>query len=490
MQDRENFDSQTVSFSIVMNLDRVIASRLRVSMKQENRTNNGLEELGTESVGRLLWKYIVPAIVGLITYALYNIVDRIFIGQFQGQTGLSALTIVYPALMIYFSSALLIGGGGSALISVRLGENNGREASRILGNAITMGLIISSAISVFGLLFVKETLLLLGANNEMLPYARDYYRILLLGIPFMALGFALTFTIRAEGKPRLAVYLMLVSSITNIILDPVFIIGFGMGVKGAAWATFIAEATAFFLAVRYYAAGKSILRIRTDDFVPRLNLCKQIFLLGLPACITDMMMGLQSLLMNLQLVKHGGTVAVASMGIIFAVYTMAQMPMFAIADGFQPILGYNYGAGNSARVRRTVLMVMLMIFGISILPIVPVVFRPDLFGRIFTSDAEVLLVATKGLRYFMFGLPFFGVFFCGTRYFQSIEKAGFANLISFSKPFVFFIPVLYISAWAWGLDGIWLAEPISLFLGSLLVSVLYFNTPSQKATGLPQDSIV
>jgi putative MATE family efflux protein len=386
--------------------------------------------------------------------------------------------------MIYFSSALLIGGGGSALISVRLGENNEKEASKILGNAITMGFFISAVISIFGLLFAKETLLLLGANDEMFSYAMDYYRILLLGIPFMALGFALTFTIRAEGNPRVAVYLMLVSSITNIILDPIFIIGFGMGVKGAAWATFIAEAFAFFLAVRYYVAGKSNLRIRLNDFMPRKALCKQIFLLGLPGCITDMMMGLQSLLMNLQLVKHGGTVAVASMGIIFAVYTMAQMPMFAIADGFQPILGYNYGAGNFTRVRRTVLMVMLMIIGISLLFIVPVVLRPDLFGKIFTSDVEVLAVATKGLRYFMFGLPFFGVYFCGTRYFQSIEKAGLANLLSFCKPFVFFIPVLYISAWAWGLDGIWLSEPVSLFLGSLLVSVLYFYPPSKKPTFL------
>ena len=202
-----------------MRLFRPSALRLRKLMKQKNRTNNSLEELGTESVGRLLWKYIVPAIVGLLTYALYNIVDRIFIGQFQGQIGLSALTIVYPVLMIYFSSALLIGGGGSALISLRLGENNEREASNILGNAITMGVFISVAISIFGLLFVKETLLLLGANNEMFPYAVDYYRILLLGIPFMALGFALTFTIRAEGNPKLAVYLMIVSSITNIILD-------------------------------------------------------------------------------------------------------------------------------------------------------------------------------------------------------------------------------------------------------------------------------
>jgi len=230
-----------------MRLFRPSVLRLRVSMKQKNRTENGLEELGTESVGRLLWKYIVPAIVGLLTYALYNIVDRIFIGQFQGQIGLSALTIVYPALMIYFSSALLIGGGGSALISLRLGENNEREASNILGNAITMGVFISVAISIFGLLFAKETLQLLGANDEMFPYAMDYYRILLLGIPFMALGFALTFTIRAEGNPKLVVYLMLVSSITNIILDPIFIIGFSMGVKGAAWATFIAEAFAFFL---------------------------------------------------------------------------------------------------------------------------------------------------------------------------------------------------------------------------------------------------
>ena len=455
-------------------------------MERENRTNNGLEELGTESVGRLLWKYIVPAIVGLLTYALYNIVDRIFIGQFQGQTGLSALTIVYPALMIYFSSALLIGGGGSALISVRLGENNIKEASKILGNAITMGIFISAAISFFGLLFAKETLLLLGANDEMFPHAMDYYRILLLGIPFMALGFALTFTIRAEGNPKLAVYLMLVSSITNIILDPIFIIGFSMGVRGAAWATFLAEAFACILAVRYYTAGKSILKIRPDDFIPRINLCKQIFLLGLPACITDMMMGLQSLLMNLQLVKHGGTVAVASMGIVFAVYTMAQMPMFAIADGFQPILGYNYGAGNFVRVRRMVFMVIRMISGISVLLIIPVMLRPDLFGKIFTSDAEVLVVATKGLRYFMLGLPFFGLYFCGTRYFQSIEKAGLANLLSFCKPFVFFIPVLYVSSWAWGLDGIWLSEPVSLFLGALLVSVLYFYPPSKKTADSAQ----
>lgn len=456
-------------------------------MKQNNRANNSLEELGTESVGRLLWKYIVPAIVGLLTYALYNVVDRIFIGQFQGQTGLSALTIVYPALMIYFSSALLIGGGGSALISIRLGENNEREASKTLGNAITMGVSISVAISIFGLLFAEETLLLLGTNDEMFPYAMDYYRILLLGIPFMALGFALTFTIRAEGNPKLAVYLMLVSSITNIILDPIFIIGLSMGVKGAAWATFVAEAFAFFLAVRYYVAGQSHLKIRPNDFLPRKNLFKQIFLLGLPACVTDMMMGLQSLLMNLQLVKHGGTVAVASMGIVFAVYTVAQMPMFAIADGFQPILGYNYGAGNFTRVRRTVLMAMLTILSISILLIVPVALRPDLFGRIFTSDTEVLAIANKGLRYFMFGLPFFGFYFCGTRYFQSIEKAGLANLLSFGKPFVFFIPVLYVSAWAWGLDGIWLTEPVSLFLGSLLVSLLYFYPPSRKTAGPTQD---
>jgi Na+-driven multidrug efflux pump len=149
--------------------------------------------------------------------------------------------------------------------------------------------------------------------------------------------------------------------------------------------------------------------------------------------------------------------------------------MFAIADSFQPIVGYNYGAGNFARVRRTVLMVVLTIFSIAVFFIVPIVFKPDLFVKIFSSDSEVLSVASSGLRFFMFGLPFFGLYFSGTRYFQAIDKAGIANLLSFSKPLLFFIPILYVSAWTWGLDGIWATEPVSLFLSSLLVGTLYFR---------------
>lgn len=443
-------------------------------MIQENIVlNNGVEKLGTAPIGPLLWKYILPAIAGLLTHALYNVVDKVFIGQFQGQLGLSALTIVSPVMMFFLAFALLIGGGGAALISIRLGEGKHREAANILGNAMTTGLIISVAIPGFGLLFAKETLVLFGANAEMLPYALDYYRIIILGLPFATFGFALYFIIRAEGNPKLAILLMVVSSAVNLVLDPIFIVGLHMGVNGAAWATVIAEIVVFILGLNYYVTGRSALKLRLSDFIPLPRLGRQIFLMGLPVCITEVMMSLQNILLNLQLAKHGGTVAVASMGIIYALYTIVEMPIFAVADSLQPIIGYNYGAKNFERVRQTVRLVVFAIMGISISFIVPIILKPGLFIAIFTSDEDVLGMTTKGLQIFMLGLPFFGLYFSGTRYFQSIDKAFFATLVSFCKPIAFFIPILYLAGWAWGLDGIWITEPLSLFLVFLVVFMLY-----------------
>ena len=433
-----------------------------------------LKRMEEKHTGRLLWEFVAPAMIGLLTNALYNIVDRIFVGRGVGPIGLSALTLSFPAMITFFSVVLLVAQGAAALLSIRLGQKKMNEVHLICGNALTFAVVLSVLCAATGLVFSRPIMQLFGATAELLPAALTYMRIILCGFPFMLVGFTMNYLIRSEGFPLFSVKMLMVSSLTNIILDPIFIFGFHMGVAGAAWATVIAQSTFIMLGIYHLSSKRTHIKLTRRTFVPQLHLLGLIAKIGFPAFVMELAFGFQNLLMNRQLVQYGGANAVAAMGIIFGVETIATMPIFAIADGLQPIVGYNYGANRMDRVHSVMRYCYGTLLLICIVLVIPAQLFPGPLASVFirNADAELLATTTTGLRLFLTAFPFFGFILLVGRYFLATGNAGYANILAFSKPILFFIPALYLLAHFFGLNGIWLSEPASALLTALLAAAL------------------
>ncbi|QQE13788.1 MATE family efflux transporter [Planctomycetota bacterium] len=435
--------------------------------------NEEMAYLGEKPVWKLLWQFFAPAMVGMVAHTLYNLVDKIYVGQGVGQIGLGALTVVFPIMMVGFGVTLLYGGGGAALISLRMGEGKKKAAETFLSTSVGMSFATGLVVMALGLIFDDELLRLFGANDELMASAKSYLFWILLGFPMLSCGFVMNFTIRAEGRPRTSVLIALISTIFNIILDPILIFGFDMGVAGAALATAISQALTFILSIAYYLSGRSVLQIHAKYLFAKLSVMRSIFVLGLPACIADMLFGAQQLFVNLKLVEHGGTVAVAAMGVVFGVMALAVMPVFAVADGLQPIVGFNFGAKLYGRVKETLVMTSILVVLLSAIVISPTFIWPKLFVSMFNNGDDTLLaVASRGLQIYCWGVPMFGFCFVMTRYYQAIGRGGKAIVISTLKPFVLFVPPLYILAAIWGLDGVWASEPASGLLSGIVVGLI------------------
>ena len=311
------------------------------------------ERLGTERVLPLLVRFSIPAIVGMLVQALYNVVDRIFVGNGVGPLGLAGLSVVFPIMLVQMAFVMLVGLGSTALISIRLGEGRREEAEKIMSNALGLLIIIALVGTTAGILFLDPVLRLLGASEAVLPYARDYLSIILYGAIFQAVSFGLNHMIRAQGSPKIAMATMLIGAITNTILDPIFIFGFGWGVKGAAIATIISQAVSAVWVLSYFLRGKSQLRLNLRG-IYRIELSNvlQIASIGFAPFAMQLASSVQNLILNQSLLRYGGDLAISAMSIVFSINTLVLMPIFGINQGAQPILGYNYGAKQYQRVRR------------------------------------------------------------------------------------------------------------------------------------------
>jgi len=431
--------------------------------------------LGKEPIGKLLWRFSVPAIIGMLVNALYNVVDSIFVGNGVGEIGLTAVTIAFPIMLVMMAVGMLIGVGASTLVSLRLGENNKTEAEQILGNALSLIILCAFIMSGLGLIFLDPILRALGAEPTVLPYARVFTRIIFAGSVFMYIGFGLNNVIRAEGNPRLAMVTMLISAILNTILNPIFIFGLKMGIGGSALATVISQAVSAVWVLGHFFGRRSVLKIRLKYLRPDLDIARKIAVIGMSPFFMQLAASIVTVIYNFGLIRYGGDLAVAAMGIVNRVAMLLLMPVFGISQGAQPIIGYNYGAGQYQRVFQTLKKAILAASGISLIGFVFVQIFDYHIVRLFNSNPELIALGGKGLRIMLILLPVIGFQMTAAQYFQAVGKAKYALLFTLSRQVLILIPMIVILPKFFGLTGIWLAGPTADLISALLTGYFLYR---------------
>jgi len=433
------------------------------------------KELAEESIGKLLFKFSLPAITGMIVNALYNIVDRIYIGHIKGvgSYALSGLAITFPISVIIMAFAMLVGIGASAVISIRLGEKNIKAADDILGNAVVLITIISLLLSIVGILFLDKILILFGATENSIIYAKEYIQIILMGAVFQNIGFGINNIIRAEGNPKIAMFTMVFGAIINIILDPIFIFVFDMGIQGAAIATIISQMVNTILVLKYFTSksSNSILKIKKINLKLDKKIIKDIFAIGVAPFSMQIASSLVAILYNKGLYTYGGDPAIASMGILNSISMIIFMPIVGISQGIQPIIGYNYGAKLYHRVLRVLKLAITFGTFLAIIGFIGVqLFARPLIGVFVGNNPDLIKLGARGLRIDLMFLPVLGFQILGASYFQAINEAKTSMLLSILRQVIVLIPLILILPIFFKLDGLWFSQPCADLIATALTA--------------------
>lgn len=432
------------------------------------------KQLGEGSIPRLLLKFSIPAITGMLVNALYNVVDTIFVGNGVGRLGIAGLTIGFPVMIVIMAFGMLVGIGATSLISIRLGEQKKEEAELIAGNAMTLLIVISIVISAAGLVFIEPMLRIFGASEAVLPYGRDYLSIILWGAVFQSIGFGMNNFIRAEGNPKIAMFTMLIGAILNTILDPIFIFVFGWGVKGAATATIISQAVSAGWVLYYFFGGKSLLKIHMKNLKVKAHVAAKIFAIGSAPFAMQIAASGVTTILNKSLVLYGGDVAISGMGIVNRISMMILMPLFGINQGAQPIIGYNYGAQKFDRVIQALKLAIAAATSIVLIGFIGIRLFPQQLILLFNDEPELVSFGVRALHIFLFFLPIIGFQIVSANYFQAVGKPKHAMFLSLSRQVVILIPALLILPRIYGLDGVLMAGPTADLGSSILTGTWLF----------------
>jgi len=428
--------------------------------------------LGDGNIVNLLFKFSIPAIVGMLVNALYNVVDRIFIGQGVGSLGIAGITIGFPIMIVMMAFGMLIGLGATSLVSIRLGERKKEEAELIAANAMMLLIIISLLLSMIGLVFLNPLLKFFGASENVLPYAREYLRIILCGSLFSGIGFGINNLIRGEGNPRYAMFSMLIGAITNTVLDPIFIFVFGWGIMGAALATIISQALSAIWVMYYFLSGRSLLKLHFKNLRLKMDIVVKIIAIGSAPFAMQIAASVLTVILNNSLLRYGGDVAISAMGIINSISMLILMPIFGINQGAQPIIGYNYGAKKFERVKQTLkLAIFAATFVVVIGFIVSRVFPQQLIRLFNNKDEELVRIGVRGLQIFLAFLPIVGFQIVSANYFQAVGKPKHAMFLSLSRQVILLIPAVLILPRFFQLDGVFMAGPVSDLGSSILTGI-------------------
>lgn len=425
-----------------------------------------------EKIPKLLLKFALPAMVGIFAGAIYNIVDRIFVGQFIGANGLAAITLSFPTMILMFAFSLLIGVGGSSRVAILRGARKRRAAEQALAHSLMLLAFVGfmgMALSIKG---VDYLLLLSGASEEILPLARNYLRIILIGGPFALIGHGINSLIRSCGNPRYAMGTQVLGAVSNVVLDAVFIVKMGMGVEGAALGTVIAQGLATIYGMAYFFSSVSPLKIRLHFlFRPQLNVIKKICAVGSAPFFMELSFVLFMTLMNRMVYFHGGNIALSAMGIFLSLDSLLFLPAMAIGEASQPIIGYNYGAGKPERVIKTIKMALILVTCFYVLSFTFAEIFAEQMMRLFNSDPELLAIGVPGMRIGYIGIIFMGVTIITTSALQGLGKAKQSLVLSLFRHAVFmFLPLLILPRF-FGLWGVWMSFPVGDIFGCLLASV-------------------
>lgn len=445
----------------------------------KNDNNERSKSLGTEPIRSLLMKHSIPAIVGMLVNALYNIVDRVFIGRGVGGVAIGGVYLGMPLMLIIMAFAMLIGIGGNTLVSIRLGQEKKDEADQIASNSLMLLTIIGVIFSILGLIFLKPLLQLFGASASNIGYAVDYLRIILLGVTFNVVGFGMNNFIRGEGNPKIAMFTMLIGAFLNIVLDYVFIIIFKMGVQGAALATIISQFISAIWVLYYFYSKKSVLKIQKKYLKIKMQIFKDIVSNGLAPFSMQLATSMVTVLYNTNLQALGGDLATSSMGVINSLSMVILMPAFGINQGSQPIMGYNYGASKHDRVKKTLKYATLGATMITVIGFLIVQIFPAQIIKLFVGgdgSKELLDIAVPGIRILLSMLPFVGIQIVSTSYFQAIGLPKEATLLSMSRQVLILIPALLILPKIFGLTGIWMSGALADLLSSVISILLIINS--------------
>ena len=441
-------------------------------MKVGNKSNF----LGTKKITDLLFNQSYPAVIGLLVLSLYNLVDTIFIGHGVGSLGIAGLTISFPLQMIFIAFSQALGIGAASIISRALGSNQIKKAEQALLNCFSLILISSFAITALVMIFMEPLLRLFGSTPEILPYAMEYMNIIILSTVFIVFISALLHVIRAQGHAKFAMVAMVVGIGINIILDPIFIFWFDMGIGGAALATVIGHVFASMLVLYYFVSDRSFIKVRFDKFVFDWEIVKEIFSIGSSSFARLVSGNIIFIVVNNTLALYGGAIAIAAFGIINRVIMMIMMPVFGIVQGMQPIIGYNYGAKKYKRVKDVISLGIKVTTGLCILAFIILYGFADFIASIFTTEIELIEMTIPALRIIVLMLPIIGYQVVAAGVYQSMGKAKSAFFISILRQVVILIPLLLILPIFFQLEGVWYAFPIADLLSGIVIAyVLYLE---------------
>jgi len=431
------------------------------------------KQLGEGRIAPLLAKYALPSIVGMVVGALYNIVDRIFLGRGVGTIALAGVTVAFALQLVQIAFAVLIGVGASARISISLGEQRRDKAEIVLGNGFALNMGISVILAVICIAFLDPILRVCGASEEVLPYSRAFALVILLGTPFATISNGLNGFIRAEGNPKVAMVTQLIGPALNVILCPVFIFVLKMGIVGSALATVISQGVGSIWVVAYYLSGKSLLKLKWANFIPRFDIALSIMALGSATALSDLASAVTSGIMNNQLERYGGDAAVTAMGIVFAISNLVFLTLIGMNMGMQPIVGYNIGAKLYGRVRKAEFAAIAAATVFSTFCFAAVQIFPGAFVSLFAGPSSGLGdLGVYALHHYFMLLPLMGLQVLGSGFFMASGKPLKSLVLGLSRQCLFLIPLIYILPLFWKLDGVWNAQPVADGLSFVLTGIL------------------
>lgn len=426
------------------------------------------EELGTSPIGKLLIKQAVPASIGILVMSLNILVDTIFVGHWIGSTAIAAINVVLPVSFFIAALGMSIGIGGSSIISRALGANNSTKALKTFGNQITLTLLVTVTMVTFGLLFVNSIIPAFGGKGAIFEPAKTYYTIVLYGVPVLALGMMGNTVIRAVGKPKFAMYAMLIPSVTNLALDYLFIHVMDYGMAGAAWATTGSYILCLAFIVWFFLSKHSELKLNIRHLGLNKSIVSEISSLGFVTLARQAVVSITYLFMNNILFDLGGENSVTAYAIVGRMLMFALFPVYGITQGFLPIAGYNYGAEKYERVRETIFTAIKYAAGLATLVFLVLMIFPEAITKLFTTNETVIAETPSAMRWVFAATPIIALQLIGAAYFQAVGKATPALLLTLTRQGFFFIPLILILPNYFGEIGVWMSFPIADVLSTLV----------------------
>ena len=436
-------------------------------------------ELGTKPVGRLLWQYAAPAIVAMTASSLYNIIDRAFIGQIVGADAIAGLGITFPFMNLSAAFGAAVGVGASTCISVKLGQKDYNTAEELLGNTVTLNLIVGFLFMVVCMLFLDPILRFFGASEVTLPYAREFMEVILLGNMITHMYFGMNAVLRAAGKPRHAMYATLFTVACNIVLVITFVWLFRWGIRGAAMATITSQTLALCWQLWIFSDKEEIIHLKSGIYKLKAVLVRNIIAIGISPFLMNVAACIIVIFMNNQLVRYGGDMDVASYSISNSIAMMFVMFVMGVNQGMQPIAGYNYGAENYDRLMKVLNISMMAATAIMLTGWLIAMFLPYYCARIFTTDQTLIELSIFAIRVNMLVFPVIGFQMVITNFFQCIGKVQTAIFLSLSRQLLLLLPLLVVLPLIWGIDGVWAALPASDATAALMAAVVMISYMSK-----------